>query len=485
MKLLVIGSAPSSNLYIGSQFVSGYHAEMIILDNGDILVVDKNSTNGTFLNGKRLSPEVEVPVKRGDNIVFADTPLDWSRVPQIKVEADLKQIIGIGSHTRNKIHVAGEKVSRFHATIKQTKDGKWFICDHSTNGTTINGTRIAKDTYVRLKKNDQIKCAGIPVNNPVTDGGNGGKIVGIVCGAVAAVAVVVCAVLFLGTNKKLDDQQLYKKYASSTMIVCCQYHYKVSAGSLNMMSTLGGEEFYIDEDGDFTLFDGSYSHSVLGTGFFISESGMVATNLHIANPWLYQDVIQPVEDIFRDALNNMANRGRKYLIPYISQLKVEGVIDRIFVIPTGQYFDQNNIITCSVLATSNNSDVDLAILQLRQGNGTLPFGSTYVDINRIPDDSAYAQGVHSYTLGYPKGISLQDCKNKQLEAIGASGDITITNNDIDFGLSAVVTHGASGSPVFDDRGRLIGVISRGLDGYNYAVRSKNIKSLLDSKSIKY
>ena len=68
MKLIVIGSNSNCQIRLNSQFVSGYHAELLLLDNGEILLTDKGSRNGTYLNGQRLQPNKDIPIKRGDPI---------------------------------------------------------------------------------------------------------------------------------------------------------------------------------------------------------------------------------------------------------------------------------------------------------------------------------------------------------------------------------------------------------------------------------
>ena len=145
MRLIVVGRDPQqATLVVNSQYISNYHAEIILLDNGDMFLVDK-STNGTFLNGVKLTPGKEVAIKRGDNVMFADVPLDWNQIDPVRVPRDVKAIMGIGSHYMNSINVQGPKVSRFHATIRQMSDNKWYICDHSKNGTTVNNVRLQKD----------------------------------------------------------------------------------------------------------------------------------------------------------------------------------------------------------------------------------------------------------------------------------------------------------------------------------------------------
>ena len=99
MKLLVIGNNSNCHIRFNSPFVSGYHAELLLLDNGEILLTDKGSRNGTYLNDQRLQPNKDIPVKRGDAIRFADQLLDWQNVPSLpmpdftKIKETYKQSI--------------------------------------------------------------------------------------------------------------------------------------------------------------------------------------------------------------------------------------------------------------------------------------------------------------------------------------------------------------------------------------------------------
>ena len=173
MKLYVIGTSPQSNIQLRSQYGSSYHAELLLLDNGDMLLTDRGSKNGTYVNGKKSTPDKDVNVRRGDEVVFADERLDWNRIPANTVDmTKVKEIRSIGSHHLNRILLQGEHVSRFHATMKRMADGKWYIQDHSKNGTSINGNRIPKDQDVRIKRGDKISCAGHMVENPVPPGPN-------------------------------------------------------------------------------------------------------------------------------------------------------------------------------------------------------------------------------------------------------------------------------------------------------------------------
>ena len=169
MRLLSIGKSSSCNIRIDSSFVSSYHAELLLMDNGDIFLIDCNSTNGTYVQGNRIKPNVEVPVRRGDRIEFDQEALDWSQVPTIQIPdpAKVKGVYGIGKSQRNRYCLPGDSVSRYHATFKEMKNGKWFIQDHSRNGTFINGQRIPTGQDVPVKAGDQILCGSVSCPNPI------------------------------------------------------------------------------------------------------------------------------------------------------------------------------------------------------------------------------------------------------------------------------------------------------------------------------
>ena len=97
MKLLTIGSSSSSNIVLNSEFVSNHHAEILLLDSGEIILEDKNSTNGTFVGGKRITPNKEVTIQRGDYVKFADVELQWSRVPALENTSKYKSILSFFS----------------------------------------------------------------------------------------------------------------------------------------------------------------------------------------------------------------------------------------------------------------------------------------------------------------------------------------------------------------------------------------------------
>lgn len=82
MKSYSIGREESSNIIVNdpTQMVSRHHATLNV-DGRKMTIVD-SSTNGTYINGIRISSGTPVPVTRKDVISFAQvSELDWKCVP--------------------------------------------------------------------------------------------------------------------------------------------------------------------------------------------------------------------------------------------------------------------------------------------------------------------------------------------------------------------------------------------------------------------
>ena len=110
---------------------------------------------------------------------------------------------------------------------------------------------------------------------------------------------------------------------------------------------------------------------------------------------------------------------------------------------------------------------------------------TGIPVNKICTDDVRL-GNRVYTIGFPFGLTIQDYKKKPLQAYFSDGGVSNTSFDYKFGLTATSYHGASGSPVFDKKGNLVGVLNSGVDvsqGFNYAIKAKYIHKLLSQTKI--
>lgn len=504
MQIIKIGRDSQCNIRLGDGTVSAFHAEITVTDSGDYLLEDRGSTNGTFLAGKPIKPGVSVQVNRGDLIRFGTAELNWSSVPMPPDNSAYKGIFGIGSHATNTVRLSGNTVSRYHATVKWGRDGKVYLFDHSRNGTTVNGNRVARDTPYRIRRSDTIVCGGVPARLdtlPVWSGSSAGKVLGIIGGIVAAAAIVVCVFLFLPKGKKAyTDSELYAMYNNRVVLIFGTYHYEATAGDYDLTS-VGMPTKFIVAGGQFVdVTEASQSvisqySSYNGTGFFVSQDGKIVTNLHVVKPWLFGGALEQLENSYRETFARLASKAdidsyvltgsTTNLSAVTSLIKIKGVLDGIFFVPQGAYLSTENAIDCHVLTAGTDTDIDVALIQ--SDRKELPNGCAFVNVTDSLDDTPEAckPGNHIYTIGFPYGLQIQD--RKAISVLGHGGSVTKSQGAYSFAsfeLDAAVTHGASGSPVFNDEGKLIGIVNAmkddNLQGFNFGIRAEYIRKLLQA-----
>lgn len=507
MRLLKIGRDVTCDIVLHSDKVSSLHAEITLMNSGDILLEDKGSHNGTFIQNQAIKPGKPVNVRRGDAIRFADVELQWSQVPMPEDNSAYRAIYGIGSHFNNDIQISGGTVSRYHATIKVGKDKKVYIIDHSKNGTTVDGQKITPNNPYRIKKNSLIVCGGVPVNlkaTPIQWPSEAWKTILLV-----AASILVLVGIGFGVYKLINDREkewtqkeISARYSSTAVMLMGVYHFEVECGDLQpaVLNQIGiPTKFYFTQDGLIPYGEGMTLSAVKNpqhyeaSGFFISKDGKILTNLHVAKPWLFDGIIDKVESYCRNKLAQYAElktgtvllTGKiSGLSGYISQLKVKGVSDGIILIPQGSYFSSENTIKCHIVSAGEDVKKDIALIQCDRQE--LPNARcSYVNVADSMDvtDETCEVGNSIYTIGFPHGTDLQDANSELgLQAFCHGGHITMVNSDYNFIFDATSYHGASGSPIFNDKGYLIGVLNSGVEkeNINAGIKAKYIKELLDS-----
>ncbi|MBQ9651509.1 MAG: FHA domain-containing protein [Prevotella sp.] len=506
MRLLKIGRDTSCDIVLYSDKVSSLHAEITLMNSGDIMLEDKGSSNGTFIQNQAIKPGKPVKIRRGDAIRFGDVELQWSQVPMPEDNSAYKAIYGVGSHFNNDIQVSGGTVSRYHATIKVGKDGKVYIIDHSKNGTTVDGQKITPNNPYRIKKSSAIVCGGVPLNHKTAPIQWPSEIWKTILSA-AAVILIVAGVGFgiyeltKGSSNEYEDGELYAMYNNSVVYLEGTYHFHVTGIPEEKLKQYGlPVNFFVYQEKIYTMeqVDLSIMPYYSGTGFFVSNDGKMITNLHVVKPWLWGNIIETAEAIFKQhfarvlSIQDYKTKGVYGALTgdaaYISQIKVEGVLDKLLFVPQGKYYSVENAVSCRVLSAGDNVDEDVALIQSEKGE--LPNGARYINVvdSMDVDNKALKVGQHVYTIGFPKGQNslLQKKDNeKGIQVIAQGGSIIQQDSEYEFGYNAPTTSGASGSPIFNKFGMLVGVHHAGLSqtdaqGYNYGVKAKLIKQIIES-----
>lgn len=88
MTVYSIGREAGCNIVIDDRtdVISRRHATLNVESNGKMTIIDQSS-NGTYVNGIRITSGVPVPVTRKDNISFAHVArLDWNRIPNPRAD---------------------------------------------------------------------------------------------------------------------------------------------------------------------------------------------------------------------------------------------------------------------------------------------------------------------------------------------------------------------------------------------------------------
>ena len=482
MKLLKIGSSSSCDIVLHSQYVSALHAEITLLDNGEFVIEDKNSSNGTFVGNTKITPNTEVSIKRGDYVRIADTDLPWGRIPTIKSpKCDL--IVNIGSSFRNDIALNSNAVSRYHAVLKIV-GRKAFICDNgSKNGTLVNGVKIAAGKDVQIKKGDNILCADEDITDLISQyiPSNVFRKLAMPT-AIIAVAAAIVGLCFLILPSKEPKEA--RDLIPATVYIHSAYHYNVKIAGITF-------RWPVDEN--------EYKYAS-GTGFFVDREGRIGTVRHVAVPWdeaYNSEERETAEMAIREYLHSQlrvthvtsqqdfnvlcsTNIGKAIAdqcetVPKLNAIlssilsstpTIDGVMDFLAVGYSGQSYQAiNSFERCMLVAESGNADKDVALLQLNSKK-TPDFIKYVFDLEKVTDKVIEPMSETLYTIGYPHGL-LWNLNEKDMTLSPSIRKTTCskTPTKYNFQFQESSVGGASGSPVFLFEGhlkktcRLVGVLS--------------------------
>ena len=232
-----------------------------------------------------------------------------------------------------------------------------------------------------------------------------------------------------------------------------------------LLDAKGNVELRLEGDGPHLQLD------VFGTGFLVRKDGRLLTNHHVAEPWWSNEELKPLID----------NGAKAYVLSYMAYFpgKSQGFsakLDRI------------------------SAQADVATLQLE---GAMPPRATLMDLDERSDASVAGESV--VLIGYPTGIEgiLARAGPEAAQQIAASASNvpqivshlaqqnlirpTTTQGHIGDVLKdkivydAATTSGGSGGPLFNHRGKVIGVnfaILNGFGGSNLAVPVRYANELL-------
>ncbi len=476
------------------------------MQDGSIYLTDKSSANGTTVNGTKITSDIEVSINRGDKVTFGGVAdLDWNRIPIVPViDSTIWDVYTIGVDYRNRVKLIDNtnKASRFHAMLKvDKKSGKCYVVDYSSNGTFANGQRVNKNQDTLIKYQSDLKFANIPfdwskMKRPES---NAVKNIAII----AALIAVVIGGLF-GYNKlhkwNLDDIQ--RNYGDAIVFVRHDFQVRAELFSGEVYALAineSGLPLFIDPEGtndieqyepvfrsieSISSADNDYfTVTTNGTAFFVDNKGTMATNRHITKPW--ESNIDSYKAAFEKRYSDL-----KRIYGYTTFI---GIAKNNVSVSISES-SRSDFLECSIINTETDSrSKDVGLIRTKI-NKTVSDNGRYIKLNKaVYDSEKLTPGSTIFYIGYPLGTTMfkiiDDNKNTNTHDIRQSpqqGVITQNPDKYKFGHNAPSYGGASGSPIFNEKGKLVGIhnsgmSSTGIHGFNWGILAKHLKELYDEE----
>lgn len=492
MKRITIGRQFDNDVLINNNNVSSHHAVLIVTDMLDVSIQDLNSTNGTFVNGTRISePTLLHP---SDEVYLSNVPLDWRECiarnqepkdieQKVILPSDLTEKKSIGKNQKCDIQYSQAGISNCHAYLCKNAARQILIFDNqSTNGTFVNGQKVANAV---LKKGDTVMLAGNllldwekiinmePIKKPQSS-----NLWKYLVGAVVALVAIIIA-FCIPWKSKLTPEEIFSRYKSSVVLIYCTYHYDVLVQGRPLgdyLEPLTNDAHALDichlsPEGNVEAGSTGFS----GTAFFISEDGKLMTNRHCTQAGSANEAEEIKKQIgamlcrFAEETTNTSKRNKIYSLA--ANIDVQVRLDFYGYACNDTYVNSLSDFTpCVVLKQSEKEELDIAILQAN--NKKTPADKQIVDINDYSDEKSMAIGKSIYTLGFPQSFMIGSTKIG-LEANNQNGTITQERGAYEYANNLAITSGASGSPIFDEYGKFAGVVYATFTqkhGYSLSIR---------------
>lgn len=300
--------------------------------------------------------------------------------------------------------------------------------------------------------------------------------------SIVASVVLIAGVCFLKPWKwdlfkiEKDWTEVYSEHKNDVVLIYLKSAYAITIKDRPLSEYMNGYDkldyCHIDDEGNVT--PGIMRSS--GTGFFISQDGRFLTNRHVVS---CSGDRQKNEDLIKRTIQSALLQND--LTKLAANIEVDYVILSVGIAQNDTYIaNESNLIPCTVLNVSRQEELDVAILQTN--TKSIPSGSSYVDLSQAVPSSQLSVGDGICTIGFPQSFIIGQT-SIGLEANNQSGEITQERGTFQYGHNITIHQGASGSPVFNKKGKFAGIIVSGFlgisQGYNHAIHPTPILEFVE------
>ena len=410
----------------------------------------------------------------------------------------MKKNIRIGRESDNDyLLTPNNSLSRYHATLEIKKNYTIILRDHSGNGTYVNGSKI-HNSSIPVTYGADIKFANIEALNwgKIPKPKRERKL--FLVFLLPLFALIGGTLYFYFVHDPARSPQWVKdKYETSVGLLVHSYWIKKKLG--------GDESIYIGynknvENPTWSDVDISLNKLDLtpflstGTGFVIdNKNANIITNRHVVEPtWslnfaekkenFYYRIDTTIAKKYPLSVNNLYVTDKDFIsfIPSETDIDIENKSYKEKV-AYFKYEVDSYVVTNK--GYHRNKNIDLALLKSSAIKREV---DNFYPINLKKDIRWNIETVEIGTdltlLGYSGGIDQnKDDVSNTISMKPLLGSLSSKTNEYYLDMNIEAYRGASGSPVFDNRGKLIAILSSGYlsGGSRFGILAKHIQELIE------